>query len=482
MTTPDRAVRSLRHPVLELAARYAAITRAAWALRHELAGPRRLRHEAAFLPAALALQETPPHPAPRRLALAICLLFTVALTWACLGEVDIVAVATGRIVVGQHSKTLQPLEAGVVKAIHVRDGAKVRAGDLLIELDGTITQADSSRLAQERSAATSEALRADAVLAALRDGRTPSLPASRLAALTPGDRASATELLQREWADITAKLAKLAAEIAHRKAEIATAEQAAAKIDTTLPLARRREADFQALTTQGFMSGHAGQDRTRERIELERDLATAHARLDEARAALAESEHGLLAWRAETQRTLQDRAQQADLKARQSGEEVSKADKRQQLTQLRAPVTGTVQQLAVHTTGGVVTPAQILLVLVPDDDGVTAEVVLDNKDIGFVQPRQPATLKFETFPYTRYGTVPASVTRIAADAVQDDKRGAVFPVTLALGLPNIQVEGRGIRLTPGMNLTAEIKTGHRRLIEFLVSPIHNHLSESFSER
>ena len=482
MNATDQAAHVLRYPVIELVARYAAVTRAAWALRHELAGPRRLLHETAFLPAALALQEAPPHPAPRRLALAICLLFIVALTWASLGEVDIVAAASGRIVVGQRSKTLQPLEPGVVKAIHVRDGDKVHAGDLLIELDETANRADASRLSEERSAAVSEALRAEALLTALRDGRTPSVHATRLEALTASDRASATEWLQHEWADITAKLAKFAAEIARRRTEIATAEQAAAKIEALLPLARRREADFLALTAQGFVSAHAGQDRTRERVELERDLATANARLHEARAALIESEHGLLAWRAETQRALRDRTQQAGLKARQISEEGTKADKRQQLAQLRAPVAGTVQQLAVHTIGGVVTSAQNLLVLVPDDESVTAEVVLDNKDVGFVRPGQSATLKFETFPYTRYGTVPASVTHIAADAVQDDKRGAIFPITLELGIPAIEVDGRSMRLSPGMNLTAEIKTGKRRIIEYLASPIQRQLSESLSER
>lgn len=269
---------------------------------------------------------------------------------------------------------------------------------------------------------------------------------------------------------------------AHRQAEIATAEQAVGKLETTRPLARQRELEFKTLSDQGFVAGHAGQDRTRERIEQERDLATARARLAEARAALTESQQGLTAWRAEARRTLQDRQTQAELKSRQLAEEATKAHRRDALTRLAAPVDDTVQQLAVHTTGGVVTPAQVLLVLVPDDEQVTAEVVLDNKDVGFVHQGQAASIKLETFQYTRYGTVPAQVIHVAADAVQDEKRGANFPASLKLQQASLMVDGRRIPLSPGMNVRAEIKTGRRRLIDYLISPVRQHLGESLGER
>jgi hemolysin D len=288
--------------------------------------------------------------------------------------------------------------------------------------------------------------------------------------------------LQGEWADISAKLAKFSAEASRRKAEIATAEQLVAKLQTTLPLAQQREKDFKSLTEQGFVATHAGQDRMRERIELERDLATAQARLLEVKAALTETEQGLVAYRAETLRDLRDRKTQAGLKSRQLAEESTKADKRNALTRLTAPVAGTVQQLAVHTSGGVVTPAQVLLVLVPDDSQVTAEVVLENKDIGFVQPGQAATIKLETFPFTRYGTVNGKVDSITADAVQDEKRGAIFPISVVLSESSINVDGKQIRLAPGMNLSAEIKTGRRRVIDYLLSPVQQHISESLTER
>jgi len=311
------------------------------------------------------------------------------------------------------------------------------------------------------------------LLAALQSGKVPVLPAE--------DRLEASQL-QAEWQDISAKLAKLGAELAHRQTEIVTVHELIAKLEATLPIAMQREADFKRLTDQGFMSAHAGQDRTRERIEQERDLATQRARLNETQAALRESEQARSAYQAETRRLLSERQAQATLKRQQLTQERSKTEQRTRLTQLSAPVAGTVQQVAVHTEGGVVTPAQVLMVIVPKDAQVTAEVVIDNKDIGFVNAGDSARIKLETFPYTRYGTVEAKVTSVTADAVNDEKKGAIFPATLALKATQINVDGRPIRLSPGMNLTAEIKTGQRRVIEFLLSPIQRAGNESFKER
>jgi hemolysin D len=460
-----------RHPAIELLARYKIIFKAAWEARHELAGPKRLSDEQAFLPAALSLQETPTHPAPRRAAIVICALFFIALLWSLFGQVDIVAVAQGRIVVSERTKTIQPLEAGVVHKILVRDGDSVKAGQVLVELDATIAQADQANVGEQFKAAESEWQRSTALLTALQAGRAPSLKAS-------ADSAQ----LQAEWQDITARLAKLDAEQARRSAEAATVREAIAKLEATIPLVRQREADVKGLADQGFMNQHAGQDRTRERIELERDLALQKARLAEAQAAQAESQQSKAAFLAETRRALRERQAAAQLKRDQLTQEGRKSDQRERLTQLTAPVDGTVQQLAIHTTGGVVTPAQVLMVVVPQGAEVTAEVVLENKDIGFVSNGQIAEIKLETFPFTRYGTVHATVKSVSADAVADEKRGAIFPATLQLKDTLLSVEGKKIALAPGMNLTAEIKTGKRRVIDYLLSPVQTATQESLRER
>lgn len=484
-STPTANSPSVRHPVLELFARYRAIFNVAWQHRHELAGPRRLADEAAFLPAALSLQDTPVHPAPRRLAYALIVLFLIALTWSIFGQIDIVAAAPGKIIVSERTKTIQPLEVSVVKRVLVRDGDHVEAGQALVELDPTSAQADRTSIDEQLKSMQSEVLRTRALLQALNvlgTSRATELGKAIPPDWTDVDASASQAQLSDEWSDITAKLAKAAAEINRRQAEIATVREMVAKLETTVPIAKQREADFHQLANQGFISHHANQDRTRERIELERDLATQRARLAEANATLRESGNTRAAFIAETKHSLRTREAAAELKRQQGTQDLAKAGQRERLTTLTAPVAGTVQQLSMHTEGGVVTEAQPIMVIVPDGAQVTAEVMLENKDIGFVNTNQEATIKLETFPYTRYGTVSAMVKRVTADAVTDEKRGAIFPVTLSMGTTTIDVDGRQIRLSPGMNLTAEIKTGKRRIIEFLLSPVQRATSESLRER
>jgi hemolysin D len=459
-----------RHPALDLLARYRAIFQAAWQAKDELAGPRRLADEAAFLPAALSLEHTPVHPAPRRAAIAICALFALVLAWSVFGQIDIVAVAQGRIVVSERTKTLQPLETSVVSKVQVKDGDSVKAGQVLIELDATAAKADQGNVAEQLKSADSELQRTAALLDALASQRAPRP--------TPLDAAQ----LSAEWQDIAARLAKLDAERMRREAEAVTVGEAIAKLEATIPLARQREQDVKGLAEQGFMNQHAGQDRARERIELERDLALQRARRLEADAVLAESRQSRTAFLAESQRNLRDRQAQARLKREQLTQERSKTEQRSRLTQLTAPVDGVVQQLAVYSAGGVVTPAQVLMVIVPRDAEVTAEVVLENKDVGFVNAGQQAEVKLETFPFTRYGTVQATVTRVSADAVTDEKRGAIFPAVLTLKQAFLDVEGKRIALAPGMNLSAEVKTGKRRVIDYLLSPVQRTTNESMKER
>ena len=474
-----------QHPAVELLGRYRAIFAAAWQARHELAGPKRLADEAAFLPAALSLQETTVHPAPRRVAYVLMTLFVLALTWAIFGQVDIVAVAPGRIVVSERTKLVQPLENSVVRRILVRDGERVKAGQPLVELDPTSASADKAMVEEQLKANMSESVRARALLKALQGGtierQSPS-PLDLPASWSDVERSGVQAQLSAEWSEISAKLAKLASEISRSQAEVATNREVVNKLETTLPMAIQREVDFRRLADKGFMADHAGQDRMRERVDQERDLATQRARLRESLAGLRESESARMAYLAEARRILFEREAQAELKRQAATQEHAKASHREQLTTLTAPVDGVIQQLAVHTPGGVVTEAQVLMIVVPEEARITAEVTLENKDIGFVIPGQEAAIKLETFNFTRYGTIDGKVTMVTADAVNDEKRGAIFPVTLTLARERVEIDGRWIRLAPGMNLTAEIKTGKRRVIEYLLSPIQKAAQESLRER
>lgn len=465
------------HPVRELLARYKAVFQHAWAHRTELAGPARHANELAFLPAALSLQDTPVHPAPRRLAWGLMILFVLALLWSILGQVDIVAVAPGRIIVSDRTKVIQPLEASVVKAVLVKDGDRVKAGQVLVELDPTMAVADMTSVQEQLKAAQSEEVRTQALLDLLSKGKLLAQVVRGLDA----DLATKSQL-QSEWQDISAKLAKFNAESQRRQAEIATVQASIAKLEATVPMAQTREADFTKLVNQGFISGHATQDKTRERVELERDLTTQRARLAEAQASATETEQAKAAYRAETQRQLNDRYAQASTKRIQLSADNSKAEQRERQTQLTAPVAGVIQQLAIHSVGGVVTSAQPLMIVVPDSPTVTAEITIANQDIGFVNAGQMAEVKLETFPYTKYGSVQAKVDVVTADAVTDEKKGSYYPATLTLSQKDMLIDGKRVNLSPGMNITAEIKTGQRRIIEFLLSPVQRAGSESLRER
>jgi hemolysin D len=487
MKTPDSSPAA--RPIFDLLARYRAVLTTAWAHRAELAGPARLADEVAFLPAALSLQDTPVHPAPRRLAWGLMVLFVVALVWSIVGQVDIVAVAPGRIIVSDRTKLIQPLEASVVRKIWVKDGDRVQAGQVLIELDPTMASADKANLHEQRKAQISEITRTSAMLKMLLNQEQTIDLRQGLMANSPPDlaldaafQAQMQAQFQSEWQDVRAKLGKLDAEANRRQAEMATINETIAKLQATIPLAQTREADFKNLVSEGFISSHATQDKTRERIELERDLATQRAKSIEAVSALKETEQAKASFKAETQRLINDRQAQAGSKLQQLTQDQNKATQREKQTQLMAPVAGVIQQLVVHSVGGVVTSAQPLMIVVPDTTEVTAEISIANQDIGFVNPGQIAEVKLETFSYTKYGTVVAKVDVVTADAVTDEKKGSYYPATLTLKQKDMLIDGKRIPISPGMNITAEIKTGKRRVIEYLLSPVQRAGSESLRER
>ena len=177
-----------------------------------------------------------------------------------------------------------------------------------------------------------------------------------------------------------------------------------------------------------------------------------------------------------------DGLRQAREQIGQYAPQVAKTGQRDQLMQLRAPVDGTVQQLAIHTVGGVVTPAQALMAIVPSEESLEVEATVLNKDIGFVKPGQRATVKVESFPYTRYGYLEGIVETVSHDAAQDEQLGLVFPARVRLAGASLQIDGVEVGLTPGMALSVEIKTGKRRVIDYLLSPLRQHAGEALRER
>lgn len=469
-----------RHAIADLLACYARVLRHAWSRRKELDSPALQPHEAQFLPAALALRDTPLHPAPR-IALWLIMAFAlIALSWAILGRVDVVATAAGKVIPNDRTKVIQPMETAVVKAIHVREGQSVEAGQLLIELDATVAVADGERLRNEVTSARLEAMRAQAMLTAMATGRPPTLEARE--GIDIVRMRGEQNRLSGQYGEYQARQMQLQAEVIRRRAELQATEELVTKLEQTAPIARKRAEDYQKLVKENFVSRHGYLEREQARIEQEQDLASSRARVIEIRAALAEvrQQKGTLA--AETRRQLLDQHNLAIQQAVSLEQELVKAEQRSRLMHLAAPVAGTVQQLAVHTVGGVVTPAQPLMVIVPADNVLEVEAMLPNKDIGFVNPGQDAEVKVETFPFTKYGTLNGTITQVSSDAIQDEKLGLIYSTRVRLARDTLQVENKTVRLTPGMAVTVEIKTGTRRVIEYFLSPLMQYGNESLRER
>ncbi|MFY1055131.1 HlyD family type I secretion periplasmic adaptor subunit, partial [Ectopseudomonas khazarica] len=450
----------------ELINRYRQAWRHSWRNRQAMDAPPRLNHEVHFLPAALALQEAPVHPAPRIIQWTIIAFAVIALLWACIGEIDVVATATGKIVPSGKSKVIQPSEVAVVKAIHVYDGQRVKAGELLVELDTQITGADVQRLKSDLLAAQVDSARAGALLDAIEEGREPASLASRIAQASEAQQRSAQTWLRGQYLELQSTLQQSDAEIAQRTAEIQAARAWVAKLQESLPIARQLAADYKRLLDKAYVAKHAYLEKEQQRLDQERELAVQQARVLELQAAKQQAESRRQSVLAQTRRAMLDLLHESEQRAAGLQQELSKAEQRNRLMHLTAPVDGTVQQLAIHTAGGVVTEAQPLMVIVPSNQPVEVEAMLENKDIGFVRPGQEVEVKVDTFTFTKYGVVHGTVVSISDDAIEDERLGLVYSTRIQLKENSIVVGDQQVALSPGMSIRAEVKTDKRKVIDY----------------
>lgn len=466
----------------ELLNRYRQAWRHAWRNRQAMDAPARLRHEVQFLPAALALQDKPVHPAPRTIQWSIMAFAALALFWACVGEIDVVATASGKIVPSGKSKIIQPSDVAVVKAIHVYDGQQVKAGELLVELDGQITGADVERISSDLLAAQVDSARATALLDAIQHNNEPT----SLAALIPQARAeqqlAAQRWLQGQYLELRSALDQGQAAIEQRSAEIQSAQSSVASLQQSLPITRELAADYKRLLDKQFVAKHAYLEKQQTLLDQERELAIQQSRVRELSAAKKAAESQQRSVLAQTRRAMLDLQHESQQRAAALTQELKKAEQRDRLMRLTAPVDGTVQQLAIHTNGGVVTEAQPLMVIVPSDQPVEVEAMLENKDIGFVRPGQEVEIKVETFTFTKYGVVEGTVVSISNDAIEDERLGLVYSARIQLKQNTIQVGDNRIALSPGMAVRAEVKTDKRKVIDYFLSPLKQYTAESLSER
>jgi hemolysin D len=466
----------------DLTNRYTRVFQASWGMRAALDAPARLRHETEFQPAALALRDTPIHPAPHWTMGFIVGLLILVVAWSSFGKVDVMATAEGKIVPNGEVKTIQSQDTAVVTVIHVTDGQTVKKGDVLVDLDATDATSNASQAETGLAFARDEAARGRALLDGIDNNRTPILKVS--ADRDADNLATQRRVLASEYTDYVSTLQEMKAEIAQASASLLETTAEIAKLEGTLPIEETKENDYAKLAVKGFVGQHDYYNEKQAVIQMKESLVEQRAKMVETQATLESAKRKRDAYIAQTRRTWLEKIQDDETKAASSASDLAKARHHTRLMRLTAPVDGTVQQLAVHTIGGVVSPAETVMTVVPTGNRLMVEATIDNQDIGFINVGQSAEVKVEAFPYTRYGVLHGTVVQVANDAKQDDsdKKKWVFTTEVALPIDSMIIEGRQIRLTPGMTITAEIKTGRRRIISYLLSPLIQHAKESLHER
>ncbi|MXN76524.1 HlyD family type I secretion periplasmic adaptor subunit [Burkholderia sp. 4701] len=462
-----------------LMGRYAVVFREAWRVRLENDTKPRLAHERAFLPAHLELAETPVHPLPMWTMRIIVTLAVLIVLIALIGKLDIVAVAPGKLIPKQQVKTIQPALTGVVRRILVRDGQRVQAGQLLMELDTTQAAADADKAHQSRLDAALTIERSRALLLAQTQGTSPML--KKVDDASDEQRLEAQHFANGIYSEYRDKLNSAQAELMKREAELGTTRQQIAKLEATAPLARRQANDYASLVNEKYVARTDYLDKEQTALNQEHELAAQRSHAQEIAAAIAQQRAEIAALTSQYRRQQLDALDKANQQLAQSRNDETKADTRQKLLSLTAPVAGTVQQLKIHTLGGVATAASPVMDIVPDDT-LEVEANLENKDIGFVKAGQPAVVKVDAFPYTRYGFLHGTVETVSNDAVPDRKRGLTFPVRIRLTTNRIRANDTWINLTPGMSVSAEIKTGKRSVAHYFLDPVIQTGQESLRER
>jgi HlyD family secretion protein len=445
-----------------------------------------------FAPPLLRIQDSPPSPLGRRVLYVLLGFLAALLLWSLIGQLDIVAVAEGKLVPQSYVKIVQPAESGIVREILVKEGQSVREGQVLMRMDTLISEADSKTLEADYQRKSLTLRRIDAELGQGAFKPHPGDP--------PGLLREIEAQLRANRAALEAALAEERARLERTRREMAAAVQIKTKLVETLPHYRAQDAAFDKLAKDGFAGAIMASDKKRERVEKEQELLTQEHAIESARASITQSEKRLAQIAADYNRQLYTERNEAQGQLDKLTQDRAKQAHREGLLELKASQGGVVKDIATHTAGTVVQPGTVLLTLVPQDDILRAEVWVTNQDIGFVRQGQPVKLKLAAFPFQKYGMVEGSVEHVSADAADSpssgsgqalagqggEKNGKAAPLAyralVALKSMQIGQGGERLPLTAGMQASAEILLGRRTVMEYLLSPVQQAWHEAGRER
>jgi hemolysin D len=326
--------------------------------------------------------------------------------------------------------------------------------------------------------------------------------------VAPADADPALVATQRQFLadqvrEHRAKLAALAGQEAQKQAEHQTISATLHKLEALIPVIQQRVDIRKTLMEREIGSKLTYYEILQLLIEQQEELRVQTSHLGEAEAAVAAIQETRAQAVAEYSKSISDDLAKSEQKANGIARDLIKAQQKTKLQQLTSPVDGVVQQLAVHTVGGVVTPAQSLLVIVPSDSQLEIEAMVANRDIGFVEVGQDAEIKIDTFNFVRYGLLHGEVLSVSQDAIirerpQERTNDRVpgtqhdssepngqelgYSARISLDRAQMQVEDRLVNLSPGMAVTVEIKTGSRTILSYLLSPLRRYRHDTMRER
>ncbi|WP_022730145.1 HlyD family type I secretion periplasmic adaptor subunit [Thalassospira lucentensis] len=433
----------------------------------------------AFMPGILEVTERAPNPVAWILPIVLMVLFMVAGLWAWMSEVAIISPTQGTLVPTGKVKVIQPFEIGVVREINVRDGQQVKTGDQLIVLDGTDSTADLTRTEQDIATAGLKLARIDALLTDISNPAIHFLPPAEVSerqAIAAFDAMVGQARAQQQ------RVETLGQEIRQLRAVRDGIAVSIDRVDAILPLITERVEGRRSLTADGYATRTSLLELEQELVERQQERRQLQFDLQKANADIAMARERLQSTVADFEEGLFDERAQLDQEFGTLVQERIKAERRRDQQILRAPIDGVVQELTVNTVGGVVEAAQTLMKIVPEDSKLVAEVKLANRDAGFVDIGQKTRIKVETFEFTKFGAIDGTVIDVSPDAVVDEKLGPVYLAKVELAQQYLTVRGREAPLQPGMTVTADIRTGERRLLEYVLGPMLRYRDESLRER
>jgi hemolysin D len=440
-----------------------------------------------FAPAILAVQEKPPSPLPRTMLYLLLSLFAILLAWTVIGKVDVVAVAEGKLVPQSYLKIVQPADSGIVKEILVKEGDKVEANQVLMRLDPKLSEADSKILEADYATKALQLRRIDAELT-----DAPLL-------VQKGDDPATFRQVDAQYRShrqtYQDAVAQERALLAKAREDHAAASQVRNKLHNVLPAYKEQETAWATLHKEGFAGKLMALDHQRQRVEVEHDLKAQEETLGGLLANIEQSQRRLAQTTSQYKQQLHNEKAEIVAQLDRLKQEIAKQAHKHALLELKAPQAGKIKDLATHTLGTVVSPGTILMSLVPIDEPLKAEVMIQNDDVGFVKEGQSVKLKLAAYPFQKYGMVEGTVTHVSADATDapmakptDPGKGDTAPAVsgykaiVTLKAQQLETQGERFTLSPGMQVAAEINQGTRTVLDYLLSPVQGVFHEAGRER